>query len=204
MSASVRPSRPDSPDLHTTSDRDSIAALLERASVGDRAALDELFALYLPALCRWARGCLPRYACGVNDTDDLVQETLVSALRNLHHFQFRHEGAFGAYLHEVLRNEVRHAIRAAHRRPAVESLDQDLPDPGRSPLESAVRIEQHKAYECALAAMPPCDRQLIVGRIDRGMQYEDLAMAVGKPSADAARMASVRAIQRLARSMTHF
>jgi AcrR family transcriptional regulator len=52
-------------------------------------------------------------------------------------------------------------------------------------------------YEAALQRVRPEDRELIVLRIEMGMSYEELAAAVGKPSANAARMSVLRALLRL-------
>ena len=47
--------------------------LVRRAHDGDQAAVNELFARYLPRLQRWAHGRLPSWARGSLDTHDLVQ-----------------------------------------------------------------------------------------------------------------------------------
>src|SRR4029077_575300 len=60
---------------------DSTFDLVERAKTGDSNALNDLFARYLPSLRRWASGRLPRWTRDVMDTDDLVQETVVRAVR---------------------------------------------------------------------------------------------------------------------------
>ena len=57
--------------------------LLARAREGDEGALDEVFARSIPPLRRWARGRLPRWARGLMDTDDLVQDTVISTLRQI-------------------------------------------------------------------------------------------------------------------------
>jgi len=46
------------------------------------------------------------------------------------------------------------------------------------------------------------DREALVGRIELGLSYAELGSALGKPSADAARMAVGRAILRLSDEMT--
>ena len=62
--------------------------LLERARQGDAAALDQVFARAIPLLTRWARGRLPRWARDMVDTDDLVQETVISTLKRLDVFGY--------------------------------------------------------------------------------------------------------------------
>lgn len=57
-------------------------------------------------------------------------------------------------------------------------------------------------YEAALARLEPEEREAIVGRIELGCPYAELAEALGKPSADAARMTVSRALLRLAEEMS--
>ena len=56
-------------------------------------------------------------------------------------------------------------------------------------------------YEAALARLRPEDREAIVGRVEMDCSYEELAAALGKPTADAARKAARRALLRLAEEM---
>src|SRR5262245_26983886 len=72
-------------------DAETSLALLERVRLGDKDALEALLRRYVPALRRWARGRLPRWARDLADTEDLVQETVVRGLRNLPTFEYRHE-----------------------------------------------------------------------------------------------------------------
>ena len=45
------------------------------------------------------------------DSQDLVQEAMTSALRNLDGFQFRHPGGFFGFLCETVRNRVIDEVR---------------------------------------------------------------------------------------------
>ena len=65
--------------------------LLELAKGGDPQALDRLLERCVPALRRWAHGRLPPTARGLNDTSDVVQDTIISAMRRLEVFQSRHQ-----------------------------------------------------------------------------------------------------------------
>src|SRR4051812_20935327 len=84
----------------------SSADLLERSRAGDSAALGTLVELYLPRMRRWASGRLPVAARQLVDTEDIVQDTIIAALRNLDHVQIRDEGALQAYLRKALVNRV--------------------------------------------------------------------------------------------------
>ena len=177
--------------------------LLQRARGGDREALDVLFARYLPMLRRWATGRLPRWARDLTDTHDLVQETLLQTFKRIDGFEYRGEGAFQAYLRQVLLNRIRQELRKAGRRPDATDFDEHHVDRAASPLEQAIGHEAIEDYERALARLKPEEREAIIARVEMGLTYEELAAALDKPSADAARQTARRALRRLIDEMNH-
>jgi RNA polymerase sigma-70 factor (ECF subfamily) len=180
---------------------ESTATLLELARAGDEAARDRLLARYLPLLRRWARGRLPGYARGAVDTDDLVQITLLRALKRLDAFEPRREGAFLAYLRRILLNRIRDQIRHAGTVPATEPVSSGVLDPAPSQIERAVGRERLEAYERALACLPDRQQEAIILRVEMGLSHRDIAEALGCASANAARMFVARAIVRLSESL---
>ena len=183
-------------------DLDSTFALVEQAKAGDREALDRLFARYLPSLRRWASGRLPRWTRDLMDTDDLVQETVIRAVKRMDQFESRHEGALQAYLRQAIMNRIRDEVRRAKRSPVETALDDNASDHAASPLEDAIGVEALERYEAALARLRPEEREAIVARVEMDGSYQEVARALGKPSADAARMAVSRALLRLAEEMS--
>jgi RNA polymerase sigma factor (sigma-70 family) len=181
---------------------DSTFALVEQAKAGDREALDRLFARYLPSLRRWASGRLPRWTRDLMDTDDLVQETVIRAVKRMDQFESRHEGALQAYLRQAIMNRIRDEVRRAKRSPVETALDDNASDHAASPLENAIGVEALERYEAALARLRPEEREAIVARVEMDGSYQEVARALGKPSADAARMAVSRALLRLAEEMS--
>ncbi len=177
--------------------------LISRFRAGDNEALERLLARCLPPLRRWAHGRLPGYARGSQDTQDLVQDTVVSALKHLNRFEPRHEGALQAYLRQALANRITDIVRRSIRRPAQTELPPDLAAHEQSPLEQMLGQEKIARYEAALARLRPDDREAIIARLELRYRYDDLAVALGKPSANAARVAVSRAIRRLADEMRH-
>ena len=176
--------------------------LLQRAQAGDAEALEALIARYLPRMRRWARSRLPVHARGMADTSDLVQDSLFQAFRRIDKLEIRGEGSLQAYLRQTLHNQIRQEIRRASRRlpRAGADLDQgndEVEDTTPSPLEQAIGREALQRYERALAALRPEDREAIIARIELGLTCQEVADALGKPSANAARMAVERAILRL-------
>ena len=177
---------------------DSTFELLARARAGDNSALEPLFARYLPRLRRWASGRLPRWARDATDTQDLVQDTLLSVFKQIDGFEPRREGAFQAYLRQAVMNRIKNAIRNRTRRPDGTSIDEALPSNDQSALERAIGLERLERYEAALAQLRPLDREAIVARVEMGCTYEEMAVMLDLPSADAARKTAQRALVRFA------
>jgi RNA polymerase sigma-70 factor, ECF subfamily len=175
--------------------------LLRRARLGDAAALDQLLQRYLPRLRRWARGRLPAQARDLADTDDLVQDTFIKTLRTVGAFEPEHEGSFQAYLRQALANRIRDEIRRVSRMPPSDVLASDAPSRDLSPLEALMGSETVCRYEAALAAIRAEDREAIVARFEMDNSFAEVAIALNKPTANAARVAVTRAVLRLAKEM---
>lgn len=180
---------------------ESTAALLQRIQAGDDAARERLLARYVPILRRWASGRLPARSRGLSDTDDLVQITLLRVLKQLHRFESRHEGAFLAYLRRILMNAMRDEIQRAKTRGQQQPVPEGLADSGRSPLELALGRDTLERYDAAFARLGEEQQEAVFMRIEMGFTYEQIAEALGKPSANTARMVVARAIARLAGAM---
>lgn len=176
---------------------ESTLELLARVRRGDRDALERLFARCLPPLRRWARGRLPSAARGALDTQDLVQDTILNSLRRLDHFESRHEGALQAYLRQAVLNRIRDEARKFSRRPAAAELTDSQPSESASPLDIAIGRQGVERYEAALQRLRPADREAIIGRLELQYDYQELATILGKPNANAARVAVTRALARL-------
>ena len=177
---------------------DGTFSLLERARGGDREALEILFARHIPTLRRWASGRLPRWTRDIADTQDLVQDTVLQVFKRVEAFEPRGDGALQAYLRQAVMNRIRNEFRSKRRRPSFESLDEQAPANHTSPLEAAIRQEQLDRYDAALSRLSERERDLIVARVEVGLTYEEIAEALGKLSWNAARMATARALLRLA------
>jgi RNA polymerase sigma factor (sigma-70 family) len=183
-------------------DLESTVRLVERARAGDQLAVDLLFARYFKPLKRWASGRLPKWGRDLADTDDLVQETLIQTFKRIDALDLSRVGALQAYLRQAVMNRIRSELRRTARRPEVGALDESVEaEPAQSPLEQAIGTEVVERYETALAALRPEEQEAIIGRVEMGYTYPELADALGKPSADAARKTAERALLRLAEEM---
>jgi RNA polymerase sigma factor (sigma-70 family) len=176
--------------------------LLRRAQKGRQSALDALFARQVPSLLRWAHGRLPKWVRTASDTADLVQDAMLQTFRRLDRFEPRGHKALQAYLRRAIQNRITDEIRRGART-ITEDADAVARQPALtpSPLDIAIREQARARYLTALERLRPEDRLLIVGRIDLGYSYEQLALVSGRVTPDATRVALRRAIVRLAETM---
>lgn len=180
---------------------ESTATLLSLLRQGDSTARERLVARYLPLLRRWAHGRLPAWARDLNDTNDLVQITLLSAMKNLDQFESQHEGALLAYLRTTLLNAIRGELRRVGRHGVVQPLPDD---PDAMKLEQpAPRLDsdQWLDYEKALGQLPEHKREAVLLRLEFGFSYAEIAAAMRSPSEAAASMMVTRALVDLARHL---
>jgi RNA polymerase sigma-70 factor, ECF subfamily len=182
-------------DALTVSPESSLA-LLQRAQNGDAVAIEALMGRYLTRLQRWAHGRLPAPARGLMDTDDIVQEALMNTFRRLDDFEPRHDGALLVYLRQAVANRIRNELRRTPVVNAAVDLD-DLASELPSPFDRTLTSQAIRRYETALAQLDDTDRAAIVGRFEMGYSYDALARALNRPSADAARKVTERALRRL-------
>ena len=98
-------------------------------------------------------------------------------------------------------NRVRDELRKKGRRPDSTDLDGLEIEAGLSPLEEAIGRESVARYERALATLREDEREAIIGRVEMGYSYEELADVLGKPTSEAARKAARRALVRLTQEM---
>ena len=180
---------------------DSTAVLIQRVREGDKDSLERLIQRHLAPLRRYVSGRLPQWARDLADTDDLVQDTLLRTFSRMDAFEVRGVGALQAYLRQAVMNRLRDELRRKGRVPALVDINQlDVAGQG-SPLEEAIGAEAARRYVDALARLEPEEREAIIGRVEMEYSYADLADVLGKPTADAARKATRRALLRLAAEM---
>jgi RNA polymerase sigma-70 factor (ECF subfamily) len=122
----------------------------------------------IPALRRYARA-LTR---DTDIADDLVQDTLVRALRSEHLF---HGGEVRSWLYTILTNLNRNRLRSLARRPAPSPLeDNDAPDLA-GPEAGGRDIER------ALATLVEDQRNTLLLVVLEGLSYREVAEVQGVP-----------------------
>lgn len=120
----------------------------------------------IPALRRYARA-LTRDA---DLADDLVQDTLVRALRSEHLF---HGGDIRVWMYTILANLNRNRLRSLARRPAMMPIDDG--DAAADAPEGARDIER------ALATLVDEQRHALLLVVLEGLSYREVAEIQGVP-----------------------
>lgn len=147
----------------------------EAAAGGDRKAFDRLGAAYAPRLHRFIT------LMGVDEADDVLQETLQEAFSSLP--KFRGDSQLSSWLIGIAINRCRrwrkgHAGRAAPAEPA--ALDgPDRRSPDRSVFSSLVRRESAERIALALEALPPILREAFVLKHVEELDFGDIGRLTG-------------------------
>lgn len=123
----------------------------------------------------------------VHEAEDVAQETLLKALRNLH--SYRAEARFSTWLVSIALNEARALLRRAHAM-VVQTLDgrAEQPEPVRPellrdwreiPLEALERLEMRQLIEKAVRELPMIYREVFLLRDVEEMSVKATAQALG-------------------------
>lgn len=149
----------------------------------DDVALDELFASCMPKLARTARQMMRN----AQDSEDVLQEGLLSAFQKLHQFQGRSK--FSTWLHSIIKNAARMHMRRTSSY-QIHSLEQVTSEQGSLSLESSsdrkpdteeryAENERSRILRNALTQLPPSYQSVIQLCDIQGMGGGDAAARLG-------------------------
>jgi len=188
--------------------------LVRRAKEGDLDAFDRLFARYYDRVRRIVRLRLGRHLQPAVETEDILQETFVAAVRAFDHFEVREEARLIDWLGKIAENRIRAAARHARaekrdrrREQAIDHIRTSLSSgclviqPAASvtlPDVKAMRDEEVGILEECIAELKDEYREVIVLRDYEGASWELVAELMQSPSANASRMLHARALVALA------
>jgi len=169
-------------------------ALIAAWQGGDEPAAAELVRRHARALARFLAGA---GAFDV-DLDDLVQETFIRAFRKVG--TFRGQCQFRTWLLTIGSNALKDAGRRA-KRARIVPLDDRLRSAAGDPYELAVAGETQRRLVDGLKRLPRMQREVFLLRAQQGMEYDDIAAALGT-SSGAARVHYHHAVKRLKEWLT--
>jgi RNA polymerase sigma-70 factor (ECF subfamily) len=156
--------------------------LVEAAAGGDREAFDELVRRYQGAIVSLIRSLTG----GGADGEDLAQEVFVRAWRSV--AGFRGDSTFRTWLHRIAVNVVRtHHGRSSRLRRWLQpapSGESEMADPIEAAADASdleTDVMRRDAIDRALAAIPAEMREAVVLRDVQGLDYREIADALGVP-----------------------
>ena len=129
-----------------------VDSLVERARNGDVAAFEELAERHLPDAYRLALGVV-----GPDDARDVAQDALVSAWRTLP--KLRDTDRFASWLHAIVMNRARNALRSRRRHPTVRL---EAEHDSLLPAEPMTDVHLRMTLESTLAHLRPDIRGVFV------------------------------------------
>jgi RNA polymerase sigma-70 factor (ECF subfamily) len=162
---------------------ESDRALVARMSAGDQRAFDEFFRSSAPRLAAFAAR---RSGLDAASVEDIVQNTLVKAVRNL--ASYRGEAALFTWLTEICRHELADVYRKAARRPDHASLDELSSSSGHAQLrapahhEPAAQVDtdmRRSAVIRALQALPERYALALEAKYRDGFSVDEIARLLG-------------------------
>jgi RNA polymerase sigma-70 factor (ECF subfamily) len=165
---------------------ESDRALVARMGAGDQRAFNEFFHSSAPRLAAFATR---RSGLDAASVEDVVQNTLVKAIRNL--ASYRGEAALFTWLTEICRHELADVHRKAARRPVHDSLDElnsasryaQLRVPAQHEPTSQVETDMRRtAVIRALRALPERYALALEAKYRDGFSVDEIAGLLGLTS----------------------
>lgn len=150
-------------------------SLIAQSQRGDFDAFDRLVAAHEDRIYHAAY----RITGNAEDARDAAQETFVKAFRALP--RYRHEAAFGTWLHRIAVNASLDVVRRRPQAPPVPLEEVVLPAQTHNPDIEAERHEVQRRVHDALRRLAPDHRVIVVLRDLQGLAYEEIAEALRIP-----------------------
>ncbi|MFM2170704.1 MAG: hypothetical protein RI957_933 [Verrucomicrobiota bacterium] len=174
---------PDQPQsaLHAADAEDAIdVALMREVARGDEKAFRELILRHQQAVV----GTVARMLRDSTEAEDIAQMVFVRIWQSAP--KWKHEAKFTTYLFTITRNLVFNESRRRGRKKEVslESYEEHHAavsgaDEGMQPGETLEKRELHRSIDHAIAALPEQQRMAVILRTFEGLDYEDIADALG-------------------------
>lgn len=191
-------------DLETT------LRLAHAAKAGDRGALSDLFERYEPRVRRIVALRLGKPIHRVAEFDDLVQDTLLRALKGFERFEPRSVGEFRNWLASCAVSAIRDHERGRQAKKRGSGEERRFADLGVEPLSAtifagstpspskiAIDNERENELELAILQLNERYREAIILRYLCEMSPEEVAETMGFTNTQNARNAYHRALKRL-------
>ena len=176
---------------------DPEADLVLKAKAGDRVALQRLLVQYGSRLSSHIAPKVPASVQGVLSADDILQQTYISAFRDIGQFESRSDGSFFAWLRTIADHRTQDAIKSLKRvkrggdrvqvrgvsageSRSVSDLVNLLSAGSHTPSRSVAGHEAVRAVQNAICDLPEDYRLAVQLRLLDGKSLEEVASAMDR------------------------
>jgi RNA polymerase sigma-70 factor (subfamily 1) len=182
----------------------STFTLLEKAQAGDREALSHAFEKYHRRLAVLVHFKLSERTRTFAEVDDIVQETLLRAFRDIEHFTYQAPGSFLRWLSAIADHAIVDRVRykgrerrAAEEIPFRSESNPAGPEPAdtRTPSRLLAQREAVERLLARLSALPEDYRKVILMAKIEGLSTAEIAAQMGK-SRESVALLVYRAVKR--------
>ena len=149
--------------------------LVDRVLKGDNDAFEYLFNRYRDAIHR----LFVQRLGGVNDADDLLQETFIKVYINLHRYSTAY--TFGQWVYTIARNTFIDFVRRRQDDLSIDERFSSPPSTTPTPEESVINPQQRHQIELCIARLPENYRRLIRMRFFDESSDEEIAVKLSLP-----------------------
>lgn len=191
--------------------------LVLHAKKGDDQAFNRLFARYYDRVRKVVRARLGGKLASYVESEDILQNTFISAVRGFDNFDLRDEASFINWLSKIAEREIlteakyhqaqkRDRRKEVHLRQADDSSaasriafepSADLP----APADAVAQAEQEEIIEQCLSELPERYREVIIQHTYIDAPWEMVAEELGCPTPAAARKLHSRAVVELTKQV---
>lgn len=146
--------------------------LIREIHNGRRECLDELIALYYPAILRYCLWHMPDRESAL----DATQETFLKLIRFIHRYD--HKGQFRAFLYRIASNT---CIDMLRRSPAAEPLTEELSQTAGVSDAAYETIEKRQQLTAMLTCLDSETRELVLLKYGQELTLREIASITGMP-----------------------
>jgi RNA polymerase sigma-70 factor (ECF subfamily) len=143
----------------------------------DPQEFSKLYNYYFPKLYTYVS-----YRVGnLQDTEDIVSETFLRAIRQLEHFEGQHQSSFAAWLFRIAYNLIQDGYRQRHKQNNPLNLDElnEVPADSASPDEIIVQKEEFAHLYRLIKTLSARRQEVITLKFFGGLRNQEIAQILG-------------------------
>ncbi len=149
--------------------------LLKAAQAGNRDAFGTLYDALLPGLYGYIRARMTSDA----EAQDVVSEAILTVVKKLSDFRWRHPGSFRAWVFQIARRELTDFYRQnGSLATPIEAVDESIPDL-QPDLETAMlHSESHADLAAMISRLSERKREVVTLRYFGGLRNAEIAVVL--------------------------